>query len=59
MGRKGTLILLTLAVVVGLVSLVMALLAPSRFGFWLTTLGMACVAGAQVVRLRELRRHGR
>ncbi|WBB71220.1 hypothetical protein O7602_15770 [Micromonospora sp. WMMD1128] len=59
MGRKGTLILLAGAVVVGLVSLVMAMLDPSRVGSWATALGMACVASAQVLRLRELRKRGR
>ncbi|MCZ7438102.1 hypothetical protein O7598_16955 [Micromonospora sp. WMMC241] len=57
--ERGTLILLVAAVAVGLASLVLALLDPSRIGSWATAVGMTFVAGAQVARLRELRKRDR
>ncbi|MFG1677410.1 hypothetical protein [Micromonospora sp. NPDC049282] len=55
-GKRGTLILLVTAVAVGIASLVLSLLDPSRIGPWAIAVGMACLAGAQVGRLRELRK---
>ena len=59
MGKRGTLLLLATAVVIGLASLRLAFLEPSRVGPWATAFGMSCVAVAQVIRLRELNKHGR
>ena len=44
---------LALAAIVGLGSLVLAIMDPSMVGSWLTVLAMACVAAAQVSYLRK------
>lgn len=58
MGKRGTLILLAVALVVGLASFALALLEPSHVGPWATAFGMSCMAVAQVIRLRELNKRG-
>jgi hypothetical protein len=59
MGKRGTLYLLATAVVVGLVSLALAISEPSLIGAWVSALGMTSLAVAQIVRLRELKKRGR
>jgi hypothetical protein len=53
MTRRRSRVLLVLAIVVGLGSLVLALLEPSSIGSWATLIGMVCVAWAQVMYLQN------
>ena len=53
MTRRLSLTLLATTVIVGVASLVLALMEPTSPGPWFTALGMACVAGVQVNFLRK------
>jgi membrane associated rhomboid family serine protease len=58
MGKKGALTLLGASVVIGLASLALGFRDPSSFGAWGTAVGMACLAIAQIIRLRDLNKRG-
>jgi hypothetical protein len=58
MGKRGTLTLLGAAGVIGLASLALAFRDPSSFGAWGTAIAMACLALAQLIRLRDLNKRG-